>query len=59
MKRVLQAIITIIAMVAFLGIFAEAQTIGLQVILTTSSLAVLALCAKDLDKMGTFNEEEV
>ena len=56
-KNTTKAVVTIAAGVAFVMMFGEAETPGLQFLCTFGSMAVLFGCYKILDKMGTFKEE--
>lgn len=55
LKRIARAVLTIIAAVAFVALFAEATTITAQLAVWAGAVAALYLAYKGLDKLGTFN----
>ena len=55
LTRIARAALTIIAAVAFVALFAEAQTIAAQLAVWAGAVATLYLAYKGLDKLGTFN----
>lgn len=55
-KKVIEGILTLTAASAIILCTAETEDANLQVIWTLSCICVTAICAKILDKMGTFKE---
>lgn len=55
LTRIARAALTIVAAVAFCGLFAEAQTLSAQLAVWAGSALTLYLAVKGLDKLGTFN----
>lgn len=55
LTRIARAVLTIIAAVAFVALFAEATTITAQLAVWAGAVASLYLAYKGLDKLGTFN----
>lgn len=54
-KSIARAALTIIAAVAFVALFAEAQTFSAQLAVWTGAALTLYLAYKGLDYLGTFN----
>lgn len=59
MKRTLthiaRAALTILGALGFVGLFAEAQTLALQLAVWAAAGSAIFLAYKGLDKLGTFN----
>ena len=56
MKTIAKIVLTAIALVAFILVFAEAANPAWQFLQTVGSLSVFALCVRGLDRLGTFKE---
>lgn len=57
-KKACVGLLTAAACLSLVMLTAESQSLLAQCACTGTSLGVLALCAKGLDKLGAFNEEE-
>ena len=56
MKTIAKIVLTAIALVAFIFIFAEAAKPAWQFLITVGSTSILALCVRALDRLGVFTE---
>ena len=56
MKTIAKIILTAVALVAFILVFAEAASPAWQFLLTVGSLSALALSVRALDRLGVFTE---
>lgn len=54
-RKIIEAILTIIACIAFVLMTGQTQNSSLQVLWTLGWAAVLAGCCRGLEKMGKFN----
>lgn len=54
-KSIIKVVVTIIMAIAFVMLFAEAETLGVQILCTSLSIITLYAGYKVLDKMGTFD----
>ena len=57
-KKITEGILTIIACCALFGMTAEAETIGLQVVITLGSACILYVCYKLIEKINPSIKEE-
>lgn len=55
LKAIARASLTIIAAVAFVALFAEAQSLSAQLAIWAGSIGTLYLACKGLDFLGAFN----
>ena len=56
MKTIAKTLLTAVALVAFILVFAEVSNPAWQFLQTVGSLSVFALCVRGLDRLGTFKE---
>lgn len=54
-KSIIKVATTVIMAIAFVMLFAEAETLGAQILCTSVSLIILYAGYKILDRMGTFD----
>ena len=55
-KKIVEVILTIIAVIAFVLMTGESSNPSMQVMWTLGWAAVLAGCCRGLEKIGTFNK---
>lgn len=58
MKTIAKAILTTVALVAFILVFAETSNPAWQFLQTVGSFSVFALCVRGLDRLGTFEQSK-
>lgn len=58
LKSITKAILIVIALLSFVMMTAEAQTMEMQFVCTTGAAATLLLSTRLLDKLGVFDEED-
>lgn len=56
-KKIAGVILAGVACIALLAFTAEAETEMGQFLLSGGSMAIFAICAKGMEKIGMFNEE--
>ena len=59
LKKIIVALLTIIAAVAFILCTAEADTSLTQFLLTGGCMAAIYICYRLLDKIGVFSEPDI
>lgn len=59
MKATAKVFFTLTAVLGLLACVCTAGTIGAQLLVTLGGMAVLVLSSRALDKLGTFDDEEV